>query len=119
MASLTELNQLAEKTYGYIKFKDLVQEKPYKVLKFDVFVRSNNFSSSAANTKSGNRVCAHLDEGYVVLPQRFDGLLEDDRFEKIDIKNLYVVYHGHGDGNRVNVTFETIDVDGIDEPVKV
>lgn len=96
---LDELNQLAEKTSPYIRFDDLIAGTPYKIQKFSVF----------EGTKyKGNRLCAHIEDGYLILPERFDVLLENNLYEQLNNENnISIVFNGRDEskGNRLNINF--------------
>lgn len=98
------LNTIAEETSGYIRFDDLEKDKPYKVMGFNLF----------EGKTYGNRVCVMIDGGYLILPDRFNKLLEKEKFSQINYEKLYIKYHGREKGNRLNLSF----VDLQDEDIK-
>lgn len=65
------LNTIAEETSGYIRFDDLEKEKPYKIMGFNLF----------EGKSYGDRVCVMIDGGYLILPDRFNKLLEKEKYK--------------------------------------
>lgn len=100
---LNELNELAQKQVGYINYDELEANVPYKVIKFDIF-ESNN--TNKFDTAPRVRVFIINKDSYVILPQKFDTLLENARFKEINVSNLYIIYEGRDQRRRVKIRFD-------------
>lgn len=94
MSSLDQINAVAD--YGYISF-DTLPLGLHKVDGFGVF-------PSSKSGKDRNCVRVELEGGYVILPERFDKML--DTFKQMNTEKLFINYTGRGKGNRVNIKFE-------------
>lgn len=101
MSAASFLKQIGTATSGYMNFDSLEQGTPYKVLSFSAY-------KSKAFEKERNCVRVHIDDGYLILPERYDGCY--NRLKTLNIDNLYIVYKGRkGKGNRLEIDFEEID----------
>lgn len=99
MASVTLLNKLAK--YRYVRIDELMRGKRYPIKKFVVYVDTQY--------DKGNCVRVDLvDEGYIILPQRFNELLEGDTLETMNSQKLAFVFHGKTK-NVVDISFELIE----------
>lgn len=98
MTSITILNKLAR--FRYIRIDDLEIGEKYPIKKFDIYVDTQ--------FNKGNCVRVILeDDGYIILPQRFNELLEGDQLAKMNAEKLAVVYHGKNK-NTIDISFEVI-----------
>lgn len=95
MSLLKELNKIA--TSGYQNFDSLEIDKPYKVLGFEVF-------KSEAFNKVRECVRVNIENGFLILPERFDVIAH--KMKKMKTDNLFIIYHGREKGNRLNIEFE-------------
>lgn len=98
MSLAQEFNELGE--YGYIKFTDLVETQKYKVLEL------KRFTSTLNNTQR-NCVRLEIDDGYLILPERYDrkaSTIEKDN-AKLEHFDLYISFHGRQKGNRFDIRF--------------
>lgn len=97
MISIDELNKISER--GYKNFSTLIIGKPYKVLAFDAYKNSTYKKRDCVRTT--------IEEGYLILPERFDGLAP--QMKKINITDLYLIYTGRTNpGDRINIKFEEL-----------
>lgn len=101
MASVDELNQIASvvTSTGYISFDELPKEEEIKILKFGLY-KSNFFG------KDRDCVRAFVEEGFLILPERFDQSL--NKMLNMNTNNLYLIYHGRsgkGPNKRINISF--------------
>lgn len=95
MASIAELNEIASS--GYKNFDSLEVGKPYKVIEFDTY-KSDSYN------KIRECVLVNIDNGYLILPERFDGAAQ--RMKKMNTDNLYIIYNGReGKGKKVLLEF--------------
>lgn len=100
MASANQLNKIAASTStsGYLNFDSLEMGKPYKVLGFGLY-------KSEAFNKVRECVRVNIENGYVILPERFDKAAHT--IKKMNTDQLYIIYQGReGKGNRLNIKFE-------------
>lgn len=83
MSSAAKLNQTSSS--GYIKFDDLEKGAKYKINDLLTY-KSTNFGK--------DRLCikAMIDDGYVILPERFDSAVEV--LKELDIEKLYMIFNG-------------------------
>lgn len=99
MSIVNELNSISE--YGYISFDQLEIDKPYKIVKFSTFI-SNKFK------KAQKSVRVDIENGFVILPERFNTLLE--KLEELTSEQLYLIYKGRAeDGKRLKIRFEHVE----------
>lgn len=55
-----------------------------------------------------NRVMVNIDDGYLILPERFDKLMTDPKFlDRASQMNLSIIFDGrdHKKGNRLKIRF--------------
>lgn len=100
MATARKLNEIAESSSSsYISFDALEIGKPYKVLGFSAF-KSEMFN------KVRTCVRVEIEEGMLILPERFDNSLH--RILKMNTEKLYIVFNGRDAKrmNRLNIDFE-------------
>lgn len=99
MSVAKQLNKIASSSsYGYINFDTLELGKPYKVLGFGIY-------KSEAFNKERDCVCVKIEEGFLILPERFDK--DAHKIKKMNTENLYIIYEGReGKGNRLKIEFE-------------
>ena len=92
MATAKKLNKIAAGSNqgSYINFDSLTVGKLYKVLRFGEF-KSEMFN------KERNCVRVDIEEGSLILPERFDKALS--RILKMSTKNLYIVFKGRDKKN--------------------
>lgn len=97
-ALVSMLNECANK-FGptYVKFDDLKKDVPYKVHKF------GTFTGPDFNKVMKTHLTVFIDDGYLVLPERFDSLAGTG----LDTENLYIVYHGR-EKKRLMIEFISI-----------
>lgn len=91
-----DLNQYG----GYIKFTDLILEQKYKVNEFKIL-------TSTLNGVTRKCVRVEIDDGYLILPERFDrkvNTIEQDN-ANLAIASLYISFHGRQKGNRLDIRF--------------
>lgn len=101
MATANKLNIISKCIYGYLNFDSLDQGKPYKVLALNVF-KSNAFN------RERDCVRVNIENGYLLLPERFDGLVSE--LQSLKIEKLYIIYYGReGKGNKLKIEFEERD----------
>lgn len=103
MSDLDKLNKIANAVSGYIAFNNLEKNVQHKVLAFGIF-----------ESDRGNRVRVFIEGGYLILPERFDSLLVDDAYEKLNVENLYIIYSGRK-GNRLLLNFATREMNEDEE----
>lgn len=96
MSSVDELNQIATSCRGYINFNSLEIGKPNKILGFGIF-KSDSYG------KERNCVRVDIDDGYLVLPERFDNAAQ--KIIKTNVNNLYIIYKGRV-GKRLSIEFK-------------
>lgn len=101
MANVDELNQIATSvtSSGYIGFDELLKEKEIKVLKFGIY-------NSISYGKEREAVRVFIEDGYLILPERFDEAVE--KMLNMNTENLYIIYHGRdgkGQNKRINLSF--------------
>lgn len=95
MASIAELNEIA--TSGYKNFDSLEVGKPYKVFGFEIY-------KSDLYGKVRECVLVNIDNGYLILPERFDAAAH--KMKKMKTDNLYIIYNGReGKGKKVLLEF--------------
>lgn len=99
MATAKRLNKIADTVgSGYIPFDSLEIDKLYKVNSFNIF-------KSTAFNKERDCVRVNIDDGYLILPERFDCLADD--LGKLKVEKLYIVYEGREEkGNRLKISFQ-------------
>lgn len=105
MSAASFLNEIgkAKAKSGYQNFDSLEQGKPYKI---------NSFSAHKSNAFDKERihVRAHIEEGYLILPERYDDCYK--QLKTLNTDNLYIIYNGRsGKGNRIEIEFEERDAD--------
>lgn len=97
MSFIQRLNDISESTYGYIKFDKLIKNKPYKVLGFAPY-KSAKYNAKRIGVR------ANFEEGYLILPERFDASLSE--MENMETDNLYIIYKGREEeGNKLQIEF--------------
>lgn len=87
MASVSLLNKIAKSTY--CRFDDLEVDKVYPVKKFDLY------EDTLYN--KGNCIRAWLEDiGYVILPTRFNYLIQDDDdcLTLLNQEKMNIIYKG-------------------------
>lgn len=89
---------------GYINFDSLKQGKPYKISSFSAH-KSNAFD------KERTHVRAHIEDGYLILPERYDECY--NKLKSLNIEKLHIIYNGR-DGKRIDIDFEECDDDDND-----
>lgn len=95
MLSVRELNKVSSS--GYQNFDSLELGKPYKVFGFDIY-KSESFN------KTRDCVRVNLENGFLILPERFDAMAH--KMKKMKTDNLYIIYHGReGKGNKLKIEF--------------
>lgn len=95
MSSVVELNEIAKS--GYKNFDSLDKNKPYKVYGFDTY-------KSESYGKKRECVIVEIDNGFLILPERFDDAA--NKMKKMNIDNLYIVYKGReGQGKKLLIEF--------------
>ena len=96
---VAELNAISES--GYVSFDDLEVGKPYKVLKFGIY-KSDKYKKAQKNVR------VDIDIGYLILPERFNVLI--DNLDGMLADNLHIIFQGRDkDGKRLKIQFETIE----------
>lgn len=90
------MNKLAQ--LKYIKFDELEKNKKYAIVRFGVFV------DSKFNNKT-NCVKVILPEGYLILPRRFNELLEGDQLSRMNSEKMVMIYKGKNQ-NTHDIEFE-------------
>lgn len=96
MASVSELNKIASS--GYQNFDMLEVGKPYKVLAFEIY-------KSEVFNKVRDCVRVNIENGFLILPERFDAAAH--KMKKMKTDRLYIIYNGReGKGNRIKIQFE-------------
>lgn len=96
MSSVEELNRIATSCCGYINFNSLEIGKPNKILGFGIF-KSDSYG------KERDCVRVDINDGYLVLPERFDNAAQ--KITKMNVNNLYIIYKGRA-GNRLIIEFK-------------
>lgn len=93
-----QLNELSTKTSAHIKFDDLEIGVEYKIHKFGIFEGSKY---------GGSRVTIHIQDGFLILPERFDKILENAEYQQMIDSGISIVFGGRdkSNGNRLNITF--------------
>lgn len=79
--------------------EDLERKKKYPITKFDVY--------EDTQFQKGNCVRVVLEEGYLILPQRFNDLLEGDTLSKMNAEKMVIIYHGKTNKS-CDISFETV-----------
>lgn len=102
MASVALLNKLAR--MRYIRIDDLEVGKKYPIEKLDIYVDTLYHKGNCV------RVVLKEEDGYLILPQRFNGILQGDQMAVMNSQNLAIVYTGKKiEGtNSHQILFETI-----------
>lgn len=98
MASVSVLNKIAKSTYT--RFDDLEIGKEYPIKKYDIFVDTVYHK--------GNCIRAWIEDmGYVILPSRFNSLVEDDDdyLTLLNREKMSLVFNGRK-GNSVDIEFK-------------
>lgn len=94
--SLTSLNAISESKY--VNFDQLNVGSPYKILGFNTY-------KTSAYKKDRVAVRVDIEEGFLILPERFDAALND--ILSMSTENLYIIYSGRqGKGNRLKIEFK-------------
>lgn len=93
---IDELNEVAE--YGYISFDDLELNFKYKIHSFGTY-------ESSFSGKIRIAVRVEIDNGFLILPERFDSKVSD--LQNLNVEKLYIIYKGRGKGKRINIQFVT------------
>lgn len=94
MSTAEALNNVV--SVDYIKFDELIPGKKYKIHDFQTF----------HSTKFGkDRLCITLvlDDGYVILPERYDKLAAHLRH--FNPANLYLIFNGRKNGKKLQLEF--------------
>lgn len=95
MSTIVELNEIA--TSGYKNFDSLEPGKPYKVFGFEIF-KSDSFN------KTRDCVQVNIDNGYLILPERFDNAAH--KMKKMNTENLFIIFQGReAKSNKLNIEF--------------
>lgn len=95
--SLAKLCEIAKRTSEYISF-DSLEKKTHRIIK------TSTMETSKFDKKQ--RLCLHLKNGYVILPQRFNEVLKKRAIMKeLNSGTLALVYNGKED-KRLLITFE-------------
>lgn len=98
-STLDKLNACANsETPGYVKFDALEINQPYKIHKFGTF-ESANFD------KKQTHLTAYIDQGYLILPERFNTLVNGA--EELNCEKLHIVVKGR-EKKRLNIEFKEI-----------
>lgn len=93
------LNKIAKATY--IRFEDLEQDKEYEIERFEIFVDTLY--------NKGNCIRVWLaDMGYLILPSRFNYLVQkdDENLTALNKERLSLIYKGKAKGNSINLEFK-------------
>lgn len=77
-------------SHGYIKFDALEIGEKYKVHKLGTY-------KSTAFGKERLCIKVYIDDGYLILPERWDEKTKD--LKKLDIEKLYIIYNGREKGD--------------------
>src|ERR1044071_6327154 len=94
MSLADELNQIGD--YGYIKFSDLNVGQKHKV--YALKVHDSNFNNIPRKC-----VRVDIDNGYLILPERYDRMVHT--LESAKVENLYISYHGCTKTGRLDIRF--------------
>lgn len=98
--SLTKLNT-CNKANSYIPFDNLEVGVPYKIHRFGSY---NDDRFSTKKKKNQVRLAAFIDDGYLILPERFDRLVAE--VENLNAEKMYIIFNGRGENNRfLNIEF--------------
>lgn len=98
--SLIKLNA-CNKTNSYIPFNNLKVGVPYKIHRFGTYT-DDRFSTK--KMKNQMRLTAFIDDGYLILPERFDRMVAE--VENIDAEKMYIIFNGRSENNRfLNIEF--------------
>lgn len=98
--SLVKLN-MCNKANSYIPFDSLVVGVPYKIHRFGTY---SDDRYSTKKKKHQVRLAAFIDDGYLILPERFDSLIAE--VENIDAEKMYIIFNGRGETNKfLNIEF--------------
>lgn len=101
MSAASFLNEFgnAGTTSGYKNFDTLEQGKQYKISSFSAH-KSNAFD------KERTHVRAHIEDGYLILPERYDDCYK--KLKSLNTNNLCIIYNGRK-GKRIDIEFEECD----------
>lgn len=106
--SLSVLRELAGRASEYIRFEDL-EPNSYRILKTSIMEKSNYDDKS--------RLLLHLEDGYVILPPRFNELFDKRNIMKeLNSGKFALVYKGKA-GKRLLISFDRYKATG-DQPTK-
>lgn len=91
MTSVEDLNKIVSSGY-----KNVDSLEPYKIFGFEIY-------KSEAYNKIHECVRVNIENGFLILPERFDSALH--KMKKMNTDNLYIIFQGRN-GNRLNIEFE-------------
>lgn len=98
--SLVKLNT-CNKANSYIPFDNLEVGVPYKIHRFGTY---SDDRYSAKKKKNQVRLAAFIDDGYLILPERFDHLVAD--VENLNAEKMHIIFNGRGENNKfLNIEF--------------
>lgn len=99
-SSLIKLNR-CNKASSYIPFDNLEVGVPYKIHRFGTY---NDDRYSTKKKKHQVRLTAFIENGYLILPERFDSMVAE--VESIDAEKMYIIFNGRNENNRFrNIEF--------------
>lgn len=84
MSFLEKFNNVATKSSGYIKFDDL-EVGSYAIKHFALLKKS---------TYGGKRLIAHIESGYLILPERMNEFAVASEIDRLNSERLKLVYLG-------------------------
>lgn len=108
MAAANFLNNISKAKSGYKNFDSLEQGIAYKIHSFSTL-------ESTAYDKQRTCVRVNIEDGYLILPERFDACY--NKLKTMDVTNLYIIYNGRNQNNRLEIDFEERDDDTTDDNV--